>query len=200
MLFSYKDVDLNPLNCNLGLKFWFQICFLCFIFPLTVSQLLPVQQHISLAALKGSKVSGLAKARDSLTTVIKLTNKSENYAGPGGEVEKSPKNKGGKITRLIKSDWRAKCWNTTRWRDFSGGGALEPCFSFFLSSISESISFNRDLDKHAIQPHLMPHFWFLVILSSGAVLYKESVHTPVYSRGSEYPPYKKNSVDSEVCL
>lgn len=41
-------------------------------------------------------------------------------------------------------------------------------------------------DKHAVQPHLMPH---LVTQSSGAVLFTESLHTPVYSRGSEkYPP------------
>lgn len=102
--------------------------------PLIVSQLLPVQQRISLAALEGVKVSGLDKARDSLTTAIKLTNRSTNYAGCGGKkYKKSQKNKGGRITGLIKSDCRAKCWRTTSLGGFSRGGALETFFpSFFI--------------------------------------------------------------------
>lgn len=105
----------------------------------TFSQLLLVQQRINLAALKGVKVSGLAKAGDSLTTVIKPTNRSTNYAGSGG---KSPqKSMGGRITRLIKSNGRAKFWRTTSFRGFSGGGALEPFFPSFLSSISEHVYF-----------------------------------------------------------
>lgn len=151
MVFSSKDVDPNQLNFNPGFKFWFKYVFSVFIFPLIISQLLPVQQRISLAALEGVKVSGLDKARDSLMTVIKPTNRSTNYAGSGeGESKKkSPKNKEGRMTGLIKSDCRAKCWRTTSLGGWSRGGALEPFFPSFLSSISEYVySFPSCSFKH----------------------------------------------------